>query len=419
MQRILNGDVQRLQEELFRDQDELLSRTRSRLIRVALARGITSDMIDDVMQETFLEAWTHLDRLYAPEGFALWIDEICRNVCRRATRRLAVDLRRSASLLEPSSALGSDIDETKANQLASHYADDTLDLFAALDRQDLVLLLDRALGMLPSAMRQLVEMCYVLELSHAEVAARLDISNGALETRLHRARRHLRQILSGPLRYEAEAFGLVRDGVLGEGWHETRIWCPLCRCHRLQGCFIHFDAEQKSPNLHMRCPNCFQHYGQDTVHSMGLVSLTGLHTFRPAWKRTMQGLADCLVQALSQGFYPCLSCEHLAQVKVQGSDGEAMLSPGPYPFWIHLHCVYCGKDVDASGNIPSVDQLVSWSHPLTRQFLQQHPRCGSTQGRLIEYGGEPAIHFQISNPESTDCLSVVAHRQTLHILTLF
>jgi hypothetical protein len=26
---------------------------------------------------------------------------------------------------------------------------------------------------------------------------------------------------------------------------------------------------------------------------------------------------------------------------------EATSSPSPYPFWIHLHCLHCGKEIDA------------------------------------------------------------------------
>src|SRR5437764_884817 len=112
---------------------------------------------------------------------------------------------------------------------------------------------------------------------------------------LQRGRRDLRQILSGPLRNEAEAFGFALDEALAEGWQETRLWCPLCARCRLQGCFVTFEGGeegQKGPNLHLRCPDCSRRYGQDTIRSMGLVSLAGLRSFTPACKRTMQVLTD-------------------------------------------------------------------------------------------------------------------------------
>jgi len=419
-QQAVAGELQQLQERLLTDRDRFLSTTRARLTHLAQARGIPPANIDDVVQETLLEAWAHLDRLYAPEGFVPWIDEICRNVCRRAARRLAVDLRRSVPLFGP--AFPSLQQPQEPREVEAHLsndleAPDTLDPLEALSRQDLVFLLDQALGLLAPEARQIVEMCYLLEFPRAEAAARLGISSGALETRLHRTRRQLCQILSGPLRREAEEFGLALDKAVAEGWQETRLWCPLCARHRLQGCFMHVEDEIEGPNLHLRCPDCSQRYDQDTVHSMGLVSLSGLHAFRPAWKRTMQGLTDLVVQALAQDQHPCLYCGKPALIQVR--HGEAETSPGPYPFWIYLHCVHCGVEMDASGCVPSVDQLVYWSHPLTRQFLLAHPRSISALGRKIEFDGQPALSFQIADRQSASHMTILAHPQTLRVLNCF
>ncbi|MDQ2717879.1 MAG: sigma-70 family RNA polymerase sigma factor [Chloroflexota bacterium] len=411
-------EVQRLQEMLLIDQDGLLSATRVRLMRVAQARGVAPDAIDDVVQETLCEAWKHLDRLYAPAGFHVWIDEICRNICRRYAHRHAMDLLRSAPVVRPHPDYKQGAGEGQIDLLAEMCVADTPDPLEELCRQDLELLLERALGALPQATRSVVEMCHLLELPRTEVAARLHISSGALETRLHRARRQLRQILNGPLRSEAETFGLALDDEQAVGWHETRLWCPLCSRQRLQGCFLHPEVEE-GPNLHLRCPDCSRRYGQDTIHSMGLVSLAGLRSFRPAWKRTMQGLTDRMMQALPRGLHPCLYCGKPASIEVRGRDTEAATSPGPYPFWIHWRCVHCGEALDSRGDLPSVDQMVYWSHSLTRQFVQQHPRSSSQPGIPVEHGGEPAIYFQIADLESSDHLNVLAHRRTLHVLASF
>src|SRR2546421_3576865 len=88
------SELQRLRERLLTNQDGLLTQTRTRLLRLAQARGVAPDALDDIVQETLFEAWNHLDRLYAPLGFAAWIDEICRNICRRFARRRAFDLLR-------------------------------------------------------------------------------------------------------------------------------------------------------------------------------------------------------------------------------------------------------------------------------------------------------------------------------------
>src|SRR5579859_582069 len=416
-----SSELQRLKDALLRDADGQLTAICRRLVRIAQARGVAPGVIDDVVQETLLEAWSHMDRLYAPEGFQAWIDEICRNVCRRYTHRQAVELLRSVPLSEQDSASGYERGAEQTGLLAALPAGEMSDPLEELCRQDMTALLDRALGFLPAQTRQLVEMCHLLELPHFEAAARLGITNGTLETRLHRARRQLRQLLSGPLRDEAEAFGLaLAEGIAEgwEGWHETRLWCPLCARHRLQGCFVEREYSA-GPNLHLRCPDCSRRYQQDTIHTMGLVSLAGLHSFRPAWKRAMQGMSDLMLSALLTGQHPCLFCGKPATVRVIGRDMEASSSsPHPYAFCIHWHCNSCGEHVGSDGDIPSVDQLVYWSHPGTRRFIQQHPRWRGEPATLLEYNGQQAIHFQLADVESADHATIVAHRQTLQVLAL-
>ena len=415
----LPGELQWLKLALLTDQSGMLTATRLRLVRLARARGIEPPLIDDVVQETLLEAWSHLERLHAPAGFNAWIDEICRNVCRRFAQRRRRELLHHTQLLQSSSSEAQG-DGDEEHDLITDFPDaESIDPLEELSRQDLVALLDRALGALPQAARQMVEMYYLLELPRSEVAARLGISSGALDVRLHRTRRQLHRILHGPLGREAEALGLALDAELVEGWQETRLWCPSCARHRLQGCFLYPAADSEEPNLHLRCPECSQRYGQDTVHSMGLVSLAGLRSFRPAWKRTMQGLTDRLLQTLSQVQHPCLYCGKPALVQVKNNASDTVQPADHYPFWIYLRCAHCGNDMDGCGCLPAVDQLVYWSHPRTRQFLQQHSRYSSAPGKIVEYQGQQAIYLQINDLESADRLTVLAHRQTLQVLTLF
>ncbi|HET8844126.1 MAG TPA: RNA polymerase sigma factor [Ktedonobacteraceae bacterium] len=417
-QQELPGELQRLRLALLTDQSDLLTATRQRLVRLARARGIEPHLLDDVVQETLLEAWGHLERLQAPAGFHAWIDEICRNVCRRAVVRRRTDLLRNEPL-QPGDGESGEGEGTSTRDFPDTTIDDPLE---ELDRRDLMVLLDHALGALPPASRQIIEMCHVLELPHFEVAERLGISSGTLDVRLHRTRRQLRQILHGPLRKEAEALGLTLDAELIEGWQETRLWCPLCARHHLHGYFLSHENSSAGPNLHLRCPSCAQLHGLDTVHSMGLVSLDSLHSFRPAWKRTMQGLADRLMPALLHGQLDCLFCGKKAFVQVQSNDTEnskASGETGPYPFWISLHCVHCGNAMDGQGCLPSFDQLVYWSHPRSRQFLQQHPRLSSQTSSIAEYQGQQALQLQMDDLESSEQLTVLVHRQTLQILEIF
>ncbi|HLX58447.1 MAG TPA: RNA polymerase sigma factor, partial [Ktedonobacteraceae bacterium] len=185
---VLPGELQRLRSALIADQNGLLTATRLRLAQIARARGVDSNAIDDIAQETLLEAWSHLDRLTAPAGFQAWIDEICRNVCRRYSRRLQENLLRYTPISRSYQDNESSSGEDDVSPLTNILDPNTPDPLEVLARQELVLLLDRALDLLPQESRQIVEMCHLLELPQSEVAERLGISVGTLYTRLHRAR---------------------------------------------------------------------------------------------------------------------------------------------------------------------------------------------------------------------------------------
>jgi len=404
------GERQKLQAELLTDKEGLLQAVRPRLLRLAQLRGVAPDAIDDVVQETLLEAWKHLDRLQSLDGLHPWIDEICRNVCRRYARRQQTDLRRYVPLLDLDQFDSDDSSEIEAPSI-TYLADlDALDPIEALSRKDLTVLLNRALSALPGTAREVVELYYLSELPQRDAATRLGLSISALEGRLHRARRQLRQLLSGPLRTEAESLGLVLDNESATGWRETRLWCTVCGRRRLQGTFEPWPGGTVS--LHLRCPDCSQRSGLSNVHSKGLVQLDGLRSFRPAWKRTMQEIARRLTPALTQGWFPCPLCGTPVSLEVLSADEMALLNSA-YQFWVKWHCPHC------EGGACSADDLVYWSHPLAEHFIMQHPRWISEPDRPVEYAGQPAIRFQMADVTSTEHLTILAHRQTLQVLAIF
>src|SRR5258707_2780489 len=79
----LSGSPRR---EIVGEADGWLVAARPRIRRLARLRGAPADDVEDVVQETLLEAWEHLDRLHTPAGVHAWLDEICRNICRRHAR---------------------------------------------------------------------------------------------------------------------------------------------------------------------------------------------------------------------------------------------------------------------------------------------------------------------------------------------
>ena len=75
--------------QLTVDLEQALSAARPRLLRLAQRRGVTPDALDDVVQETLIEAWQHLSHLRSLERFDAWLDGICRNVVLRWARTQA------------------------------------------------------------------------------------------------------------------------------------------------------------------------------------------------------------------------------------------------------------------------------------------------------------------------------------------
>jgi RNA polymerase sigma-70 factor (ECF subfamily) len=414
------------------DIESWLATARPRLHRLARLRGVAADAIEDVVQETLLEAWKHQDRLHTPEGFHLWLDEICRNICRRYAHK---QMREQQHLLplRVSSQDEDGADEAAADLLQRIPDADAPDPLEALSRQEMLLLVDRAIGSLSGSAREVVELCYLLELPQREAAARLGFSISALEARLHRARQQLRQALNGPLRAEAEALGLALDAESAGGWRETRLWCTLCGRRRLMGLFVPQESDG-GMNLHMRCPDCEERYGlsdvdSSHVHSKGLIQLAGVQSFRPAWKRTMQSMTSRFMQALRVREGCCPYCGGQATLQLidkseatRAAEGLALppsLTQHPYQFWVWWRCFRCGYSSHADMGLFAASDLVYWSHAATQHFMGEHPRWVSEPELLVEYAGQPAIRFQMADMTSAARLTVLAHRQTLDVLAIF
>src|SRR5712692_4107886 len=237
---------------LLADMEQVFTEARPRLLRLAHLNGMSPDIADDVVQETMLEAWRHVENLRDPQRFHAWLDGICRNVCRRYKTPDGV-----LHLHESLSTLARD-NETKNATDASLALPDlaAIDPAEELSRQDLATLLDRAMEHLSPDTRKLLEMCYLAEIPQREAALQLGLTIGALELRLHRARKQLRQVLNGALHADAESFGLALDPMQVQEWRDTRQWCWLCGKHRMIGIF------ETLPNgrvaMRLRCPACFQ-----------------------------------------------------------------------------------------------------------------------------------------------------------------
>jgi len=388
---------------LLADMEQLFTEARPRLLRLARLNGIATDIADDVVQETMMEAWRHFANLRDPQRFDTWLDGICRNVCRRQARAQATSISRH----EPLPLLLPDTDDDGKTDTFVDIPDPlAIDPEEALNRQDLVVLLDRAMSYLPGDTRALLEMCYLAELPQREAALQLGLTIGALELRLHRARKQLRQVLNGALRSDAESFGLALDPMLANSWQETRQWCWLCGKHRLIGVF---EAQADGHvEMRMRCPECSSRYDIDLTGSAGMVSMEGLHTFRPAFKRIMRAMADRAYIPLTKSC--CWQCHKPAIVRIiHSSEAEFLIPPDRY--WVRTDCQTCGTFCSDIATI-----LIT--HPIIQHFFAQHERFVCEPYKLLEYNGLSVISARLTDITSATQLTVLLNAQTLQIMTV-
>ncbi len=390
--------------------ESMLEAARPRLLSLARLQGVTSEAVEDIAQETLLIAWRRLESLRSPERFDSWLDGICRNLCRMQARSTSATrarqvMREGGARPEFGAPFPSLLD------IADPLAQDPGDI---LDRQDLATLLDQAIGYLPESAREAVELRYLRELPERDVALRLGITIGALEVQLHRARRRMRQVLSGALRAEAEVFGLLPDDELPDGWRETREWCHLCGRRRLRGVFE--AMADGRVNFRLRCPECSTRYQADMHDSAGFVQFDGVRSIRPAFKRTLLGVNARYAEALITGELACSRCGALVRPRVAQPNEPG--APFPQQRSVALECLRCGffHSVWLGGLTCLADPSV---RPLIMRFLLDHPRWVMEPDHTREYAGQETLFCRIADAASSARLTVVVDTRQARVHDIF
>jgi RNA polymerase sigma-70 factor, ECF subfamily len=172
VRRVLDGD-----SALF---EVIMRRYNQRLYRVA--RGILGDdsQAEDVIQQAYVNAYFHLDQFAERARFSTWLTKIAINEALARTRR------RRSDVMDPSK-----MDEQTMDDLQSTLPDPEHQAFAG----ELGRLLEAAVEALPESYRVVFMLREIEGLSTAETADCLDIGEGTVKTRLHRARGLLRDDL--------------------------------------------------------------------------------------------------------------------------------------------------------------------------------------------------------------------------------
>ncbi len=176
---ILRGDVDAF-EELVRQESPRLYRLIVRIVR-------DPDEAKSVLQETFLQAFKGLKNFRRDAKLTTWLYGIAINQGRAALRRN----RRYQTLEEE------DIDRLQPSFRSGAFADPlkSWNPDRVAERAERQRLVREAIDRLPENYRMVVILRDIEELSTAETARVLEISEGAVRVRLHRARQALRALL--------------------------------------------------------------------------------------------------------------------------------------------------------------------------------------------------------------------------------
>lgn len=161
--------------------EELARRYRNRAFGFALQLlGNREDALD-VTQEALMRFFTHLDRVDPERGVEPWLLRIVRNAAYDHLRRAKV---RAADSLDELEEAGAPPPRAKA-----------VDPVETLARRELRRRLWEALSTLTEEHREILVLRDYQDLSYNEIAAVLGVPKGTVMSRLHRARRSLRDRL--------------------------------------------------------------------------------------------------------------------------------------------------------------------------------------------------------------------------------
>lgn len=151
--------------------EALYDRYATAVYRMALRILKSRELAEEVVQEVFWRVWRRSGSFERDRGrVAQWIFGIAHNLCIDELRRIRV---RPTPVYE-------DMEHPVIQRLADEQSDVSASALASERRRTI----QEALGHLPGAQRQAIELAYFGGLSHQEIATRLNRPLGTIKTRV-------------------------------------------------------------------------------------------------------------------------------------------------------------------------------------------------------------------------------------------
>jgi len=153
----------------------LFDRYRDAILRLFVQRSGSPEDAADLLQETFVKVFIHLDR-YSPEyTFGQWVYTIARNTFIDFVRRRQADLPIDERFAAPASSAPNPEESVINSQQRVQ--------------------IDRYIARLPEHYRTLIRMRFFDEYSYEEIADKLRLPLGTVKTQIHRARGRLCRLI--------------------------------------------------------------------------------------------------------------------------------------------------------------------------------------------------------------------------------
>ena len=159
--------------------EQLVERYQGQIYRYVLRTVLDATVAEDLAQETFVRAFSGLNRFRAQASFKTWLYRIGRNLC--------IDFQRSSGARARGMPL---------TALADHAMDDSLaDPPGVASRRELAEQVELAVAALPPKLRAVLVLCDLEGLNYKQAAAVERCPVGTIKSRLFSARRALRRLL--------------------------------------------------------------------------------------------------------------------------------------------------------------------------------------------------------------------------------
>lgn len=188
---------------------KLVERYQHHVFNLALRMVNNHEDARDITQETFIKAFKSLAAFRYECGFKTWINRIASNTCLDHLRRLRVD--KTRRIIIPAAPYRETVenipDDNRSNPEEK------------IIQGERAAAVKKALGSLPETYRLPLLMQHYQKMSYYEISTALNIPEKTVATRLYRAKKMLKKLLSGGEYGEVYASGKKASGPTNRGVH--------------------------------------------------------------------------------------------------------------------------------------------------------------------------------------------------------